>query len=793
MRFPLSWLKTLVELPDDLGQVSQLLMRSGVELEAVENAGAGLDQVVVVQVLDRLPHPNADKLSVCKVNDGSRDYSIVCGAPNVAVGLKVPLAKEGAVLPGDFKIKRSKIRGVESEGMLCSAEELGLPKGVDGLLILDAALALGRPLAQALGLDDPVLTVQTTANRPDHLSLRGLAREIAALGSLPLKAGAVAELKAVGESGLNVEIAASACSYYSVRKLQGVRVGPSPDWLKARLERSGIRSISNVVDATNSVLLEYGQPMHAFDAARLSGKQLEARLARTGETLKTLDGQLRTLKPEDLVIADAAGPQALAGVMGGAHSEVSAATTDLVLEAAVFAPASVRRTSRRLGLSSESSQRFERGLDSLAVDEAMDACAALILSLAGGTALGGRASAGSKGKAPDAVDLKPEQVNALLGTSLSGDTMAALLKRRHFSVEAQGSGYRVSPPAWRRDVHAWVDLAEDVIQMAGLDSVPTTELAELRTPDPDDAWWRNAWLLRARLSALGLYEAGTYTYLDPALAKTWGLDAQAPRMDNPMSEDLSLLRPSLLPNLVAAALGALKRRQEGVALFELGRVFQKAKDGVRESERVAILLAGHASLGQWNEPARDWDFFDLKGMAESLGASLDLTFRSTASKPEELPAWAHPGRCSSISVGGLHGILAALHPALLVALEAPAGLEQIYVLELEYQNPSKTLAKEPHYAAFPRVPSVERDLSCLVDRGLEAGRILDFLKNEGGLGLARVLDRFEGAPLPEGRKSLTFRVTYAAEERTLTDEEVNRRHDDVIKRLETALPVEVRR
>jgi len=417
----------------------------------------------------------------------------------------------------------------------------------------------------------------------------------------------------------------------------------------------------------------------------------------------------------------------------------------------------------------------------------------MILALAGGSALGPRVCAGDKGRPPEAVELRPEQVNALLGTAIPGADMAALLKRRYFSVEPKGEAYAVTPPSWRRDVRAWVDLAEDVVQMAGLDSVPVTEMAELRSPDPDDAWWRNGWLLRGRLSGMGLAEAGTYTYLDPALAAAWGLESAAPRMDNPMSEELSLLRPSLLPNLVAAAQGALKRRQEGVALYELGRVFQSAKDGVRESERVAVVLAGRAGLGQWNEAPRDWDFFDLKGMAESLGRSLDLTFRSAAAKAAELPSWAHPCRCSSVSVGGLHGTLAALHPALLKKLEAPASLEQVYVLELEYQNPNKVMAKEPHYAAFPRVPSVERDLSCLMDRGLESGRILDFLKNEGGLGMARVLDLFEGAPLPEGRKSLTFRVTYAAEERTLTDEEVNRRHDDVIKRLETALPVEVRR
>src|ERR1700677_919934 len=299
MRFPLSWLKTWVDLPPDLETLSQVLMRAGIGLEAVENTGAALKDVVVVTVKLRVPHPNADKLSLCTVNDGQRDYQIVCGAPNVAEGLNVPLAKEGAELPGAFKIKRSKIRGVESEGMLCSAEELGLPKGVDGLLVLDPSLALGLPLAQALGLDDPVLTLETTANRPDHLSLRALAREVSARGGLPLKDrtpdSAVPGATGAADPGFSVHTDGQACSYYSARRIQGARAGPSPDWLRRALEKSGIRSISNVVDASNCVLLEYGQPMHAFDASRISGGRLEARLARPGEHLRTLDGQDRAL------------------------------------------------------------------------------------------------------------------------------------------------------------------------------------------------------------------------------------------------------------------------------------------------------------------------------------------------------------------------------------------------------------------------------------------------------------------------------------------------------------------
>ncbi|MGH7442372.1 MAG: hypothetical protein ACREKE_06845, partial [bacterium] len=353
--------------------------------------------------------------------------------------------------------------------------------------------------------------------------------------------------------------------------------------------------------------------------------------------------------------------------------------------------------------------------------------------------------------------------------------------------------FKVLPPSWRRDLRVSADLAEEILQVAGVDSIAGTDLSHVRTPDLDDASWENAWALRRRLAALGLNEASTLSYLDPAQAELWGMRVAAPALDNPLSADRSCLRPSLLPGLCACALDAFKRGQEGIALFEWGRIFRRNSNGVKESESVAVVLAGEALPGQWNAPAKAWDFYDLKGLAETLARGLDLTFRVAASKPAAIPAWAHPGRCAEVSLGGLHGTLAALHPALLKALDAPRGLDEMLVLELEPQSLTKSLAKEPRYTAFSRVPSVERDLSCLMERSLEAGRILDFIKNEGGMGSARLLDRFEGPPLPEGRKSLTFRLTYSSTERSLTDAEVNVRHLELVQHLETALPVEVRR
>jgi phenylalanyl-tRNA synthetase beta chain len=788
MRFPISWLKEWVELPADLTLVQTLLMKAGIGLEAVDNPGEALHHVVVAKVLETAPHPNADKLRICKVDAGlAAPLTIVCGAHNFEAGATVALAKEGAVLPGDFKIKKSKIRGQESEGMLCAAQELGQSPDTDGLLLLDGSLKPGTPLAEALGLDDVVLTLETTANRPDHLSLRGLARELAALGGLKLKEIPATPPAAAAAVPFEVSAAGEGvCTLYTARVIDGIKVGPSPAWVQQRLEKSGIRAISNVVDATNFVLLEHGQPLHAFDAAKLSGAKLEARLARAGEKLVTLDGIERSLTEEDVVIADAAGPQALGGVMGGAQSEVTAGTTRVVLEAAVFPARRVRRTSRRLGLKSESSLRFERGVDPQAVVQALDRAAQLLGEWAGGKTASPVLKSGEPGPAPAPVNFDPQRINALLGTQFSAQEVTQLLERRFYKVAQSPAGLAATPPAWRRDVKHGVDLAEEVLQMAGLETLPSSDLPEVRTPDPDDSLWANAWLLRGHLSSLGLQEAQTLSFMDPAVAQAWSLEAA--RLDNPFSEDQSLLRPSILPNLVGAAIGSLKRRPGGVAQFELGRVFQKNGE---EQDRIAVVLAGERLEAQWNEKGRDWDYYDLKGLAEQLASRLDIVFRVSAPKDGEAPAWAHPGQAAKLSIGGLQGWVASLHPSLLKSLDAPKDLKQLIAMELTPHNSAKPQQKEPKYAPFPRVPSVERDLSCLMDSSLEAGKILDFLRNEGGLKV-RVLDVFEGQPLPAGKKSLTFRLTYAAEGRSLTDEEVNKLHQTLVGRLQTALALEVR-
>jgi phenylalanyl-tRNA synthetase beta chain len=794
MRFPLSWLADWLDLPADLKDIKTLLFKAGIEIESLESRGQGLDKVVVARVEDRQPHPNADRLSVCRVSDGSQSYQIVCGAQNFKAGDVVPLALEGAVLPGDFKIKKSKIRGVESFGMLCAAEELGLEPKSEGLLILSPSLALGQPLAKALGLDEVLVTVTTTANRPDHNCIAGIARELAALSGQSLRWPEVLLKESDEPAAACLQVGAEdslACPYYSARVLKDIQVGPSPEWLARRLEACGSRSINNIVDVTNLVLFELGQPLHAFDLAKLKGGRLSARRARALETLLTLDGAELKLKAEDLVIADAEGPVALAGVMGGQPTGVTAATRSIVLEAAYFDPATVRKGARRHLLGSESSYRFERGVDPQMVSRALDRAAFLISQLAGGRLMSGRLAAGAVPGSAKALRLDINRLNALLGSKFSGPQVAELLQRRGFSLQdAEAGGLEVLAPSWRRDLVGEADLAEEVVQMAGFDSIPGSGLAAAVAIAPNAPAWEQGQHLRRACLRLGLDEAQTLSYLDPAQASLWGMQGLAPRIDNPISEEQSLLRPSLLPNLALSAVHNLKHKAPGCALFEWGGIFRKAEGKApQEALCLAFVLAGDTGAPNWAQKARPWDLYDLKGMLEALAQDLGLSLKvASMSQP---PSWLHPGQAAEVRMGAARGLMGCLHPALQEALGAR---QRLFALELEVPA-GGALRKERSYQAFSRLPSIQRDLSVLMPQGMEAGSLLEFFAKDPDLGQAevRVADVFRDPRLGEDRKSLTFSFFYQPEAGNLTDAEVNARHEAMSQRLEKALPVTVRR
>lgn len=785
MKFPLSWLRDWVDLPEDLAKISDLLIRIGVGLEAVENPGVHMQNVVVARILKRSPHPNADKLSLCDVDNGKETLRIVCGAQNFKEGDLVPLAMEGALLPGDFKIKKSKIRGEESNGMLCSTEELGLGKGEDGLYLLPQSFKPGTPLAQALGMDDPVLTLETTANRPDHLSVRGIAREIAAVSGHPLKDPTKAPQEKDGEiSGFQAHVQdPKLCPRYSARRIRGVKVAASPPWMQSRLQAAGIRPINNVVDATNYVLIEFGQPLHAFDLSQLQGGRIEARPAKAGEKLKTLDGQDRILDPGDIVIADGEKAVALGGVMGGAQSSVTEGSKDILIEAALFLPKAVRLSSRRLGLRSESSLRFERGVDPASLDLAMDRACALILELAGGSLSKGRLSAGPGLPPPPGIPFDPARANALLGSSMDASEMFALLKRRGFSSSASAP-YKVTPPPHRRDLEGEADLAEEIAHMKGLDALPSTSLASSQEPWEDAQEFNATQRARQALQRLGCHEAYCGSFNSPSQLGIWSL-APGPALDFPLSEEESRLRPSLLPALVESALASLRRQAEGASLFEIGRVFP---DSSPEKACLALVLAGATGKPHWAEKPRPFDYADLSGLAAGLAQELQLSLKLLGKGA--LPSWLHPGQAAAIQMGPMRGLMGALHPWLASRLSAR---QPVYVLEIEGLEKLQA-PKAQKFRDFPRLPHVERDLSCLMDDSMEAGLVLDLVVKEGGFQSAqlRVKDVFRGAPLPEGKKSVTFSMLHLSKGQNLTDEEVNRAHNELCALIRQKLPVEIR-
>lgn len=594
MKVSLSWLSEFVAPPLSTADLVNLLTLAGVEVEGVHQTGADIPRVVVAQILESTQHPNADRLSVCKVDDGTGTVQIVCGAKNYKVGDKVPLAQPGAVLPGDFTIKVGKLRGVESQGMMCSAKELGLGEGHEGLLILPADARVGAPLSE-LYPADTTLDLEITPNRPDLLSHYGIAREIAALRSAPLHGGPLRNISPFLSSGTRVRIdAKELCPFYSARRVRGVKVGPSPDWLRNRLESIGIRSINNVVDVTNYVMMEIGQPLHVFDEARLTEGELRVRPAAEGESFLALDGKNYRLVSEDLVISDARAAVAIAGVMGGEDSGVTDHTVDILIESALFNPQAVRRTSRRLGLASDSSYRFERGVDPGAVLAASDRATELILKVAGGIPEPEIETDGALPDATRAVPLREGRCAALLGAEVPEDRVAAILTGFGLSKMADGKWLA---PSFRQDLTREADLIEEVTRAFGIENIPARMRSRPAPATAADGLHDFHLELRRRLVAQGFFEARTFSLISGQEARMAGADAELTAIRNPLIEDQAVLRPSLQPGLLAALERNLRAGAKSIRLFEIGRVFTSSA----ETTHLAALMTGMAAPPSWSE------------------------------------------------------------------------------------------------------------------------------------------------------------------------------------------------
>ena len=784
MKFSLNWVGEFVELPNDVGQLSELLTLAGVEIEGIETRGANFAHVVVAQITASAPHPNADRLSVCQVDDGSAQArQIVCGAKNYKVGDKVPLAQPGAVLSGDLKIKESKLRGVESQGMLCSAKELGIAEDAAGLLILSPEAKIGAPIS-GLFPTDTILDVEITPNRSDLLSHYGLAREIAALTKKPLRPLEIAEPQTA--TGAAVQISApDECPFYSARRIESITVGPSPDWLRAKLEAVGLRAINNIVDITNFVMLEVGQPLHAFDADKLEGG-INVRLAQPNEKFLALDGRTYSLKPKNMLIADAARGIAIGGVMGGEDTGVIGTTRNVLLESAYFLPANIRRTARELNLPSDASYRFERGVDPAMVLRASERATQLIREIAGGKPADETIIAGTLPAPPAGFSLRYARGNELIGATVEPAEVDRILEG--FGLQKLGATDEQSTwgiPSYRPDLRREEDLIEEIVRVFGIDRVPSADRSRFTPISSADRRYDFEMQVRQRLVARGFAEARTSALVGRQTLGA-GFAREAVELRNPLSEDHVALRPSLVPGLIAALERNIRAGAKSVRLFEVGRVFLPP-DGL-EIRRLALLLCGGAqSQTHWRGGrVRPLDLFDLRGALAASGLG-EVALRRVENAEFALATEVSIGE----KVGGFAGQLSSAQSA------RAAGSVPVFVAEIDLPNEQEMLAGAKKFRELQRFPSVSRDIALLAPEALSHEKILGVIEGarEPLLAAIELFDLFAGSSsenIGAGRKSLAYSLTYLDKNRTLTSDEVSAAHDRIRERLKRELDVELR-
>jgi phenylalanyl-tRNA synthetase beta chain len=782
-----SWLKELVEFPREVTaeEAAAALTGAGLEVEEFRRVGEDFSGVIIAEVAAKEKHPNADKLTLVKVRSeaGGTTTDVICGAPNVPEpGGKVLWARPGAVLPGGFKIGSKKLKGIESAGMLCSESELGLSDSHDGIVVLtEPNLTLGADAAEALGLKDVVFDLCIPANRADALGHLGLARELAALlGGRAVAPNASLD-EFLGGTANPVKVTledASLCPRYVARTVVGLKVAPSPMWMQQRLRNVGVRPISNLVDVTNYVMFELGQPLHAFDAARIETGEIAVRLARKGERLVTLDEQERELLEGDLLITDGRGPIALAGVMGGANTEVGGKTSDVILESASFDPMSVRRTSRRLGLHSEASHRFERRVDPNGCAFGADRAARLLAELGGGKVVDSAVDVYPTPQKESRVVMRLSRCAALTGIELERESIEGVLSRQGLGIEKGGADEVVAVvPTFRSDIEREVDVIEEVVRIYGFDRVPAS-LPRL-TQAPRQRGNGLSALLRAAFAQVGFCETVTYGFTSKRRIEALGLPAEDPRSNpipvtNPLSAELGWMRTTLWSNLLAAVERNQKRDVRDVALYELGTAFLSDAAGKpEERSELCALLCGR-QLG-WLSPGPERDFFDLKGrmvagLRKVYGDSLELSFSS-----EALPGYLHPGVAAIVEIGGKKvGEIGEIHPEVAEAFDLS---DRVCGLCLKVDELPFAAARQMR--SLPRYPAITRDLSMFLDEGIQSEKVSEIIK-KGRIELlvgSRVLEDYrDPAHVPSGKKGMLWSMTYRSPERTLTDAEVDAIH-----------------
>ena len=786
MLVPYNWLREWVDLKEGPEELAQRLTLTGLEVEGVFNAYEDLAPVTVVRVVSVAPHPHAEKLKVCQVSDGERDYQVVCGAPNVREGLKTAFAPPGTVLFTGEKISEAEIRGVRSEGVLCSPYELGVEAKKDGLIAFSDEVSLGRKVIEVLDLYEPVLEVAVTPNRGDCLSIYGLAREAAAVTESVLRPFSPPSLplgeEIFAETSVVIEVP-ELCFRYAGRLIKGVQVSESPFEIQKRLWFCGLRPINNVVDVTNYVLLLLGQPLHAFDFDLLEGRRIIVRRARPGEKILTLDGVERTLDEGIMVIADASRPVAVAGIMGGEETAVTGKTKNIFLESAWFNPSSIRRSSQRLKLSSESSYRFERGVDPEGVIRGLELAASLIQELAGGEIVPGRVDEYPRPYVSREIRLSPKRVSLYLKVDLPQEKLIDLLEKVEVKVERGVEDLICVPPSYRHDLTLPEDLIEEIARLYGYDKLPVAvPRAEIvgRPPRPFDRLLRRA---REILTALGLFEVINYSFISPRFVSLLGLEddprARTLSLANPLSEEQAVMRTTLIPGLLQTARVNVFREVPDLKIFEIGRVFWPREGEPLPEERhfLAGLLCGRAHPPSCHQKPRLLDFYDLKGVLESFFHALGvrgLCFEPGAGEPFLLAGLSVALKAGEEKIG----FAGALRDDVLEKLDLPGP---IFVFELDFEKLCHLVETKKTYQPLPKFPATFRDLALVVPEELPAGDVLAFARELSFPHLedVQLIDVYRGKGVPVVEKSLTLRFVYRAKDRTLRDEEVNDLHQQV--------------
>lgn len=778
MKFSEQWLREWVNPSITTDELESLLSLSGLEVDGVEKAAKDFSGVVVGEIISAEQHPNADKLQVCSVSDGTETFQVVCGAPNARAGLKTGFAKVGAVLPGDFKIKKAKLRQVESFGMLCAEDELGISDDHGGIMELAADAPVGTDLREYLNLDDSIIEVDLTPNRSDCLSLAGLAREVGVLTQTPVNVPDVAPVAATASETFPIELINSdACPRYLGRVIKGINpTATTPLWMVEKLRRSGVRAIDPVVDVTNFVLMELGQPMHAFDLAKLSGG-IKVRLAEQDEALQLLDGSEVKLNADTLVIADHEKAVAMAGIMGGEQTKVTDATSDIFLECAFFEPISIAGRARSYGLHTDSSHRYERGVDFTLQARAMERATQLLLDIVGGEA-GPVVEAVEENKLPvrNDVVLRAERLNQMLAIELPAEKVEDILTRLGLQLTKEGNDWRAAVPSYRFDISIEADLIEEVARVYGYDNLPVKSPTMALGIEARPEAIKPIRLIRQSLAARGYQEAITFSFIEPGLSKLFD-PANAPiALANPISADLSVMRTTLIAGLAKAVQYNQNRQQGRIRLFESGQCFIQQGEAMVQDSMVAVIATGSREPEGWTGDAKPMDFFDLKGDLEALlddsGILAEVSF-----EPAEHPA-LHPGQTAQILRNGdAIGFIGALHPS----VQKELGLKgSVYVFEVK--QAALQAGNVAKFDSLSKYPEVRRDLAFILDEKTPVAHLMTAVREQAGEWLKelRLFDVYQGKGVDEQRKSVALGLTWQHASRTLNDEEINSLVDQIV-------------